>query len=345
MGSTHTRTSAGCVTRRLALAGIAVAGLGLSACAGDDDDDAATSATIAPAATEAAVAGGDSTGFGVAEAPEGAADEQAGSGAATLQVPAEQQIAIEARASVQTDDVKAAVDRVTTTVAARGGRIAAADIDYARPADAGAAPEPVEPEGSRATLVVAIPPAELGAVRDVLEDVGDVLSYDQLAEDVTEQLTDLDTRITNQRASIERIRELYANAPDVDSIVRIEAELTNRETVLEQLLATQQNLTGRVALSTLTIDIAATPGALEPVVEDDDPGLGDALAAGWSAFAGGVFAIVLALSAALPFILTAIAVLVVVLWVRSRMARRSPSISRRESEPLPDHVSSASRPE
>lgn len=336
--------------------GIAVAALGLTGCGGDDDDDAATDATEAPAATAAAIADGDSSGFGVAESSEVAGGEQARAeseaGAATLQVPEPSQIAIEARASVQTDDVKAAVDRVTTTVAARGGRIAAADIDYARSAvtdDADA--EPVDPQGSRATLVVAIPPAELEGVRSVLEDVGDVLSYDQLAEDVTEQLADLDTRITNQRASIERIRELYANAPDVDSIVRIEAELTNRETVLEQLLASQQNLSGRVALSTLTIDIAATPEALEVVVVDDDPGLGDALAAGWSAFAGGVFAVVLALSAALPFVLAAIGITLIALWVRSRIGRRSPRPGSRGSAPIrdeqaaPRQEAAASRPE
>ena len=112
---------------------------------------------------------------------------------------------------------------------------------------------------------MAVPPAELSAVRSVLEDAGDVLSYEQLAEDVTDQLADLDTRIANQRASIERIRELYANAVDVDAIVRIEAELTSRETTLEQMLATQQQVTDRVAMSTLTIDITTAPDAVEPV--------------------------------------------------------------------------------
>ena len=145
--------------------------------------------------------------------------------------------------------------------------------------------------------MLAVPPAELGAVRNVLDDTGDVLSYEQLAEDVTDQLADLDTRIANQRASIERIRELYANATDVDAIVRIEAELTSRETTLEQMLATQQQVTDRVALSTLTVDITTAPDAVEPA-DDDGTGIGDALAAGWSAFAGGVFALVLALAGA-----------------------------------------------
>ena len=178
-----------------------------------------------------------------------------------------------------------------------------------------------------------------------------MLSYDQLAEDVTEQLADLETRIANQRASIARIRELYANAVDVDAIVRIEAELTSRETVLEQLLATQQQVTDRVAMSTLTVDITTSPEAAE-TVDDDGTGLGDALAAGWSAFAGGMFALVLGLAAALPFLLTLLAVTVVVTWVlrASRRARGPLSPDRSESEPLRDDVTdrdehvSASRP-
>lgn len=324
MGSTRTRA---------ALTAAAAAVLTVAACSGSgDDDDAGGAATAdtAPAGeqTLSAQAGEEADAANPA-APSPAAD------ITPVQV-AGQQLAIEARATMQADDVRAAVDRITTTVVTRGGRVAAADIDYARPdADDDAAAT------SRATLVVSIPPEELPAVRDSLEEIGDVLSYDQLAEDVSEQLTDLDTRITNQRASIERIRQLYAEAVDIDTIVRIEAELTNRETALEQLLASQQALEERVAMSTLTIDIATTPDALEAIEDDDDPGIADALAAGWSAFAGGVFALILALSAALPFLLTALAIALAVLWIRQLTRRRPTPISAPpEREPV-----SASRPE
>ena len=91
-----------------------------------------------------------------------------------------------------------------------------------------------------------VPPGDLPAVVDALEDLGTVLSFDQLAEDVTDQLADLDTRIANMRASVERVRALYAEAVDIDSVVRLEAELTRRETDLEVLLATQSALEDRV---------------------------------------------------------------------------------------------------
>ena len=142
-------------------------------------------------------------------------------------------------------------------------------------------------------------------MQDTLDAVGDVQSFVQQGEDVTDQLTDLDTRITNQRASVARIRELHATATDVEAIVRIEGELTNRETALEQLLAMQASLQGRVAMSTLTIDITETPAAAATTDEGDDDGttIGDALGAGWSAFAGALFAIALVLTAAMPFLL------------------------------------------
>jgi hypothetical protein len=131
----------------------------LSACTrGGDSDDAADSAAAtapgtAPAATDAMAAadtiagtGEDDVGSGDIGAP---ADEQGAGRVASLLQLAGPSIAIEARATVRADDVRAAVDSVTGTVTRRGGRVASADIDYA-PEDGGA-------EQSRATLVLAVP--------------------------------------------------------------------------------------------------------------------------------------------------------------------------------------------
>ncbi len=319
MGSTHVITTGAWI-------GAAVAVLGLAACSGGSDD-ANTSATFAGAATTmvptTTAAGGALTPLSAAEARSSAAAP----GQPVVHAVG-QAIAITAQTTVQTADVKAAVDRVTTTVTTRGGRVGSADIHYATPTD---------PTTARATLVVAVPPAELDAVRATLVDVGTVLSFEQQAEDVAGQLTDLDTRIANQRASVARIRELYATASDVEAIVRIEAELTNRETALEQLLASQAALKDRVAMSTLTIDIATTP---PPASDDGSTGLGDALAGGWSAFAGAMFAIVLVLTAAMPFVLTVLAIAVVAWWAVRRF--HTPTAVRPEREPEPV---AASRPE
>ena len=143
---------------------------------------------------------------GAARGDVGAPAEEQGAGrAASLLQLAGPSIAIEARATVRAEDVRAAVDGVTGMVTRRGGRVASADIDYA--------PEDGRAEESRATLVLAVPPEELATVVDALEDLGTLVAFDQLAEDVTERLIDLDTRIANTRASVERVRALLERPP------------------------------------------------------------------------------------------------------------------------------------
>jgi len=340
MGSRHD-TTATAHRRRVATttAVAALAALGLAACTGDDDAAGdlrqAASATIAAAAPATTIP----TGAFSESADEGrAASPSAGGSSGTI--PSQvigQAIAITAHATVQAANVPAAVDQVTTTVTTRGGRVTAADIDYGVATDSptptttvpGGDPVP----GARATLVIAIPPGELDAVRATLDDVGEMQSFEQQGEDVSDQLTDLDTRIANQRASVARVRELYATATDVESIVRIEGELTNRETALEQLLAMQANLQARVAMSTLTIDITATPAGVTTTATDDGgTGIGDALGAGWSAFAGALFAIALVLTAAMPFLLLIAGVGLIVWLVLRRGRRQRPPISAERTE-------------
>lgn len=317
-------------SKRQLLGSVAVV-VALAGCSASDDDsgDAASGAsdtTAGGAATTAAAAsGGDAS---EADATATAGGEAGGEGiiAPAAQVPG-QQLAIEARASVQVDDVRAAVDRLTGTVSARGGRVAAADIDYdPRPIDPSTG-EPDEIDDSRATLVLSVPPGELLSMESTLREVGAVTSFDQLAEDVTEQLADLDNRVANLRASVERVRALLAEAVDIDGIVRLEAELTSRETELERLLATQRQLDDRVAMSTLTIEITTTPpaaaGAAEP---DHDPGVVGALGAGWNAFTTGLYTIALVLAAIAPFVGAAVILAALVLVVRRALVRRRPPV-------------------
>ncbi|MGI9031729.1 MAG: DUF4349 domain-containing protein [Ilumatobacteraceae bacterium] len=263
---------------------------------------------------------------GASEAGTGASEVgEVGEGiiAPAAQVPG-QQIAIEARASVQVGDVRAAVDRLTTTVTTRGGRVAAADIDYdPRPIDPTTG-EPDDVDDSQATLVLSVPPGELASMESTLREVGSVTSFDQLAEDVTEQLADLDNRIANLRASVERVRALLAEAVDIDGIVRLEAELTSRETELERLLATQRQLDDRVAMSTLTIEITTTPTAAAVTEPEDDPGLVGALGAGWNAFMTGLYTIALVLAAIAPFVGAAMLLAALALILRRAVLRRRP---------------------
>jgi Domain of unknown function (DUF4349) len=277
----------------------------------DDDDAGGAAATEVPGTAPAATAAAADT-IAETRAP---ADEQ-GAGRSSLLQLAGPSIAIEARATLRAEDVRATVDGLTRMVTRRGGRVASADIDYA-PEDAGN-------EESRATLVLAVPPGQLATVVDALDDLGTLVAFDQLAEDVTERLIDLDTRIANTRASVARVRALLEAATDIQGIVRLESELTDREIELETLLASQRQLEDRVAMSTLTVEIVAAPQAVFGVVarefEPPLPGVAEAMADGWGAFVNGAYAVVLVLATIVPFLVVAALLAVAVLWVRRTVA-------------------------
>jgi hypothetical protein len=350
MGSTAHTTRVPRFRRRItaantaaAVVAVAAATLGVAACAGADDDaasEAAADATAAPASeapAELLSAGGtDRSEADAPAAPTPDSAERAGGGGGVggvgaLLAPADAQLAIEARARVQVDDVRAAVDGVRVAVDRAGGRVASASIAY--PDGGGSDDNEVGDDGSvdgaggggpderaTATLTLLVPPDQLGAIVERLEELGELTSFDQFAEDVGDQLTDLDTRIANARASVDRARELLQEATSLQDLVFLEDELTRRETDLELLLAAQAELEGRVALSTLTVEIteAATPA------DEAASGRGvvDALATGWDAFVTAVLTVAVGLAAAAPF-LVALA-LAVAAFLGVRRWRRTP---------------------
>lgn len=168
-----------------------------------------------------------------------------------------------------------------------------------------------------ATLTLHIPSDRFDQALGELSELGKVISREQSAEDVTEQVVDLDSRIATQRASVDRVRALLARASTVEEIVRIEQELTTRESDLESLERRRQALAGQVAMSTVTIKVGRTDVA--PVVREDSGGFLAGLSAGWGAFlaAGGVTLRVI--GAVLPFLLVlAVPAVLVLRWWRRR---------------------------
>jgi uncharacterized protein DUF4349 len=162
-----------------------------------------------------------------------------------------------------------------------------------------------EVRADSATITLHIPSDRFDkAVADLsgLVPADRVLSRSQTAEDVTEQLVDVESRIATQRASVDRVRALLARAGTVAEIVQIESEVTRREADLESLEKRREALAGQVAVSTVTVRVSkGAPAPQQPPAEDDNDGLLGGLADGWHAFlvAGG--ATLQVLGAVLPF--------------------------------------------
>lgn len=87
----------------------------------------------------------------------------------------------------------------------------------------------------KATLVFKVPPERFQQVLGELGDLGRVLDRSVQANDVTDQVVDLEGRLGTARASVERLRGFLAQTRNVGEVAGIEAELARRESEAESL--------------------------------------------------------------------------------------------------------------
>ncbi|MFI9827344.1 DUF4349 domain-containing protein [Streptomyces sp. NPDC051913] len=286
-----------------ALAGILLAtALALTGCSGSDSSDGGSGSD------SAALSDGK-------EAAPGAAADSGGRQASTApQVPSSHIIRT-AELTVQVKDVPKALDAARTTAENAGGYVGKESTSRD---EKGA-------EETRVTLRVPVDRYE--EVLAELEGSGKLIERTAKAQDVTDQVVDVESRIKSQRASVARIRELMDRATKLSDVVTLEGELSSRQADLEALLARQASLKDRTSLATITLSLSEKPVA--KAAGDDDPGVVDALAGGWDAFVRMLRWIVVALAAVLPF--AAVLALLVLAWLRLLRPRRS-------RRPVPEHL-------
>ncbi|MEU3337609.1 DUF4349 domain-containing protein [Streptomyces sp. NPDC006668] len=286
-----------------ALAGLLLAAaLALTGCSSASDSGGTSSAKGAPAARgdaqEAAPGAKEASG---AQAP-------SGTKARSPKLTASSIIRT-ASLTVQVKDVPKALDRARTTTESAGGYVG--DETTSR-----------DPEGREHTRVVLrVPVDRYDEVLADLQGAGKLIDRTAKAEDVTDQVVDVDSRVKSQRVSVARVRELMDRATKLSDVVALEGELSSREADLEALLAQQASLKDRTSMATITLSLSETP--VKAAAKDDDPGFLDALAGGWHAFVTMLRWLGVALGAVLPF--AAVTVLLVLAWlrlIRPRLPRR-----------------------
>lgn len=298
--------------------------LGLAACASDSKRASVTqdlAVTPVPGKTASGVAeskpvGGPpvngATGQGVALADNPGQSPGQVTGPLPTSAPLGDALAITAAVTVEVADVRKAVIGLPALVDAKGGAIYNTDIQVG------------DPKTASAIVTIKVPPADLERMISGLGGIGVLVSRAQQTEDVSTQITDVSVRIATAQASVERIRALLKEAKSLQEVTSIESELTNRETTLEQLLAQQRNLSGRVQLATLTVTLIPTSDKVVTEAGAKPQTVGGAWHDGWRRFTKIVHGFGVALAYAVPFAVL-IALAGSVGWmIRRRTARRGP---------------------
>ncbi len=225
----------------------------------DSGEDAATEEASVDDSGEEAGSGGD-TAADVdveteAEAPadESTADEGepaddgaesdlgAGGGTATPLTAADfgRQIIFTADITVEVDDVAAAGDQATDIIASVGGFL------FGQQTQGGSNPESV--------LIFKVLPEDFDRAVEALGGVGELRNQVISADDVTERVVDLETRIEVAELGVTRLRTTLEETQNLEDYAELERLLLERESELELMRGQLRTLQDRIDLATITL--------------------------------------------------------------------------------------------
>lgn len=265
----------------------------------------------------------------------GAGDRAAASGAsgsprygtsngklATVVLPS-QSIIYTAHLTVRAKDVAAAAAEATSIATAAGGYVA--NRQETIPPGRHQVPE--------ANLELKIPVAAYTTtLTNLSAHLGKQISFGQHAQDVTQQVADVNSRVTSAVAAIKQLRALLSKAGTVSALLSVQEEINSQEANLEALLAQQRSLAHLTSYATISVTVIGQHVALVKK-QAKIPGFLAGLRGGWHALVLVVGWALTALGSALP-----LGILVVALGVAFVTWRR---LARRRTPPTADPPAAA----
>jgi hypothetical protein len=153
-------------------------------------------------------------------------------------------------------DTDVAIDRATQIIGDAGGYIVSSRVWYQ------------DYYGNNlkyAAITIGVPVDEFERTLVRLRDLA-VRVVDEVAsgDDVTEQYVDLQSQLTNLEATRARIQDFLKDAKTIDEALRINQELANIESQIEQIKGRMNYLNDRSAYSTITVNFEPEFPALTP---------------------------------------------------------------------------------
>ncbi len=215
----------------------------LAACG--DSDDSSDFATTAAAMEDSAGDGGAAEPPQVRQGDDAAEEGTLGAGGvdgAVLQTASlGRDIIFTADMTVAVTDVAAAGAEATTIIQELGGFLFGQETR--------GAPEPYS------VLTFKVLPGDFQQALSRLGTVGEIRTQNVSADDVTERVVDLESRISTSQASVERLKGFLEEASDIETIAQLEAQLLQRETDLETMRGQLRTLRDRVDLATIYLTL------------------------------------------------------------------------------------------
>jgi len=215
-----------------------------------------------------------------------------------LPPPGGQAIVYTASLTVRAADVRAAAARAAQLASSAGGYVSSetARFSHRHPAD------------GTISIQLKIPVAAYQATLAALSArLGTRLSLSQQAQDVTQTVADVTSRVTSAQAAIVQLRQLLARAGSVSSLLMVQDQINAQEANLEALQSQQRALAHQTTYGTVSVLLVSRPlpPAARPVKIAG--GFAAGLATGWRALREVTSWLLTGFGALLPFLVFVIA--------------------------------------
>ena len=293
-----------------ALAGLLVIG-SLAACGGGGGDD---SGTASGGSSQQDSGGSSQQDSGGESAAKSGADGDRAAGAVSpesARASAGQKLVRRAHLQLKVEELPDAASRIRSIAARQGGVVVSEEL--------------YSGERGRDTsgqVTISVPADRLDATIELIAEVGEVQFRNSSSEDVTGTYVDTQARVTSMTASVARIRDLLSRASNVNDLVALENELSQRQAELDALTAQLDSLKDSVAMSPVSITLSTDD--YEPVAAG---GFVSGLTSGWKAFVTSAAVLATVVGAVLPFaVAIGLVVAPVVWWLRRRRHGAAPLV-------------------
>ncbi len=221
--------------------------------------------------------------------------------------PADRPVVSTAALTVETNDVRATKPRALAIIAVKDGYLFADESSYGKEATS--------------VLTFKVPPAAFAQTLDDLGGLGDLRSQEVSSEDVTDQVIDLQSRITAAEGSLARTGALLETATGLPELRQLEDEFARRQVDLEKLRGQQKTLAARVDFATVVLTLHGADDSTPALAPGDQaaapPGFTDGWAGGLAVAATIATFALAGFGALLPFVplvLVAFALLRITRW-------------------------------
>ena len=312
--SAGTRRTRFGVAAALAIGGVMLAGgMLLAGCSATSASSAASGSAVAAPSAGALAAGAGAPGSSAAAS---SATGQPANAGTTARLAPGSDIIYTAQLTVRAANVSSAAARAAQIAEGSGGYVS----------NESTSADPDHPSQAIATVQLKIPVASYPAILGQLAGgLGTQLSLQEQAQDVTQQVADVNSQVASDQAAIVQLRALLSHAGSVGDLLNVQNQINNEESALEAMQAQQRALSHETSYATVTLTILGPKAKPVPHHTKAPPSLAGGLGAGWHALKVSLSWTLAFLGAIAPFAAIGAIAAYAVYRARRWMLRRRPA--------------------